>query len=210
MVGGWLRLRQATFRMNISPPSGGNGTDHAQRSLLQPRRWLLLGVALLALAGRPATGGETPLQTTTDRDGAEPAPAGFEAGARMNYSESAPSSASLLHRIQPDTGARGSYSLTRNFGLSSADAADPGARLRQSTSRSPPPRLTSGQSSLLATAATMFDQHFKKLTPWSGQSGSGILYPINETLGVFVDARTVMPNGSKYYGVARAGIRVMF
>jgi hypothetical protein len=43
-----------------------------------------------------------------------------------------------------------------------------------------------------------------------GQAGAGMEYRFTPHVGVFLDARAVWPNETKYYGVARAGLRFAF
>jgi hypothetical protein len=45
---------------------------------------------------------------------------------------------------------------------------------------------------------------------WFGQAGGGMEYRFTPNVGVFLDARAVWPNETKYYGVARAGLRFAF
>jgi hypothetical protein len=45
---------------------------------------------------------------------------------------------------------------------------------------------------------------------WFGQGGVGIEYRFTQHVGLFVDARAVWPNETKYYGLARAGVRLTF
>jgi hypothetical protein len=43
-----------------------------------------------------------------------------------------------------------------------------------------------------------------------GQAGAGIEYRFCHNIGIFVDARCVWPDETKYYGVGRAALRVAF
>lgn len=185
---------------------GVRGTLRAGRRM----NWLLLGGVILMLAGRPVGGQEPTPKTSVDCCGGELSMAGVETDAPATYTRDAPSDARLLQRISPRVGARHTYMLTRNFGLSSADAASPDEVIRQSCARCSLVLLTPAQNSLVAFAAANINRRLAKLSTWSDQSGGGIYYPINATVGLFGDARTMMPNGTKYYGVVRSGLRVWF
>ena len=45
---------------------------------------------------------------------------------------------------------------------------------------------------------------------WFAQVGAGMEYRFSPQVGVFVDARWVVPDETKYYGVARLGVRLTF
>jgi hypothetical protein len=45
---------------------------------------------------------------------------------------------------------------------------------------------------------------------WFGQAGGGMEYRFTPHVGVFIDARGVLPNETKLYGVARVGMRFAF
>jgi len=45
---------------------------------------------------------------------------------------------------------------------------------------------------------------------WFCQLGAGIEYRFNHNIGVFLDARWVLPEETDYYGVARLGLRLSF
>ncbi len=45
---------------------------------------------------------------------------------------------------------------------------------------------------------------------WFAQAGLGLEYRFTSHVGIFVDARCVMPNETRYYGVGRLGMRFAF
>lgn len=53
-------------------------------------------------------------------------------------------------------------------------------------------------------------RQFENIDAWFAQLGAGLEYRFSPTVGVFVDARWVVPDETKYYGVARAGLRFAF
>ncbi len=166
--------------------------------------WLLLGATFLLLAGGLARGDET---ASFVEDGATD---GFETGRPVRYTLDAPVAARLLPRIRPAAGGAGSYSLTRNFGISSSDSDRPRGVMLDSPARGSFPRLTPQQNSLLAYAAGNVSRHFEKLATWSDGSGAGISYPLSSNVDLFFDSRSAIPNSVRYFGVARVGLRRLF
>jgi hypothetical protein len=53
-------------------------------------------------------------------------------------------------------------------------------------------------------------RHFDAVRAWFAQAGVGVEYRFSRHVGVFLDARGVLPNETKYYGVARFGMRFNF
>jgi len=51
---------------------------------------------------------------------------------------------------------------------------------------------------------------FQEVQTWLVQGGGGIEYRFCKHLGIFLDARLVIPEKTSYYGVARAGVRFAF
>jgi hypothetical protein len=45
---------------------------------------------------------------------------------------------------------------------------------------------------------------------WFGQFGGGMEFRFTPHVGIFIDARAVVPNETKYYGVGRVGMRFAF
>ena len=52
--------------------------------------------------------------------------------------------------------------------------------------------------------------HFDQIRTQFAQAGVGMEYRFNPHIGVFIDARGVLPNETRYYGVARLGMRFAF
>ena len=51
---------------------------------------------------------------------------------------------------------------------------------------------------------------FERAKAWFGQIGGGLEYRFSRHVGAFVDARFVLPDETKYYGVGRLGVRFAF
>jgi len=71
-------------------------------------------------------------------------------------------------------------------------------------------RLPLGQSGLAPYLFGGGGRQFDRLEAWFGQAGGGAEYRFNKHIGVFVDARMVLPDEAKYYGLARLGVRFAF
>lgn len=71
-------------------------------------------------------------------------------------------------------------------------------------------RLPLGQSGFAPYAFGGGGHQFDMAKLWFGQAGVGMEYRFTPHIGLFLDARAVLPNETKYYGVARLGLRVSF
>jgi hypothetical protein len=171
--------------------------------------WLLLAAAMLLLAGRPVAGADAALPAWLEDDDGAPAEE-FSGDAPVFHTKDAPSDAQVWQRVRNSAGLRGIFSITRDHDSGSAASGNPRGVVLTSAPRHFLPQLPPEQRSLAVFTAGVIVRHFEKLSTWSGQSGAGVLYPINARVGLFVDARTVMPNGSRYYGIARGGLRILF
>lgn len=173
------------------------------------RNWRLIIGAILVLAGRPAGGADAALPTLVGTAGGLSVDE-FNRAAPAVYTKEEPSNARVLQRIQTSAGLRGNFSLTRNYDPRGAGSDNYCELMMAGASRGFLSQLTLGDNGLVVFVAGAVGPHFEKLATWSGQSGAGVLYPINSWVGLFVDARTVTPNGTRYYGVTRAGLRISF
>lgn len=207
--GGW-------FHVGDKPPPGltgaqftaSAGTVHGQSSAIRYRNWLFIGGVILMLAGRPSGGADAVGSALVDDSGLSVDE--FTRAAAAIHTKDAPSDAQVLQRIRNSAGLRGTFSLTRNYDPRSAGSDDLCELLMGGAPRGFLSQLTLGENGLIVFVAGAVGPHFEKLSTWSGQSGAGVLYPINSRVGLFVDARTVTPNGTRYYGITRAGLRISF
>ena len=71
-------------------------------------------------------------------------------------------------------------------------------------------RLPLGQSGFAPYVMGGGGRQFERIDPWFAQFGAGMEYRFTPHLGVFLDARIVLPEETKYYGVARLGFRFAF
>ena len=71
-------------------------------------------------------------------------------------------------------------------------------------------RFPLGQSGFAPYAFGGGGYQFDMAQLWFGQFGAGMEYRFTPHVGLFIDARGVLPNETKYYGVARLGLRFAF
>ena len=71
-------------------------------------------------------------------------------------------------------------------------------------------RLPLGESGFAPYAFGGGGQQFSAAKLSFGQAGAGMEYRFCHNIGLFIDARCVWPNETKYYGVGRAGLRFAF
>jgi hypothetical protein len=104
-----------------------------------------------------------------------------------------------------------SYFITRNIGIGAeAYSENTTGVFVDSASANLILRLPLGQSGFAPYVFGGGGHQFDRVKVWFGQAGAGMEYRFCPHVGVFVDARGVVPNETKYYGVARLGLRVAF
>ena len=119
------------------------------------------------------------------------------------------------NRIRQNTelgaGAGVNYFITRNIGLGvEAYSENTGGVFIDNASGNLILRLPLGQSGFAPYAFGGGGHQFDAAKLWFGQAGAGLEFRFTPHIGIFLDARAVWPNETKYYGVARAGFRLAF
>ncbi len=71
-------------------------------------------------------------------------------------------------------------------------------------------RLPLGESGFAPYAFGGGGRQFDRIEAWFGQFGAGMEYRFTPHVGVFLDARLVVPEETKCYGLARLGLRIAF
>ena len=118
-------------------------------------------------------------------------------------------------RVHDDTklgaGIGANYYVTRNFGLGAeAYSQNDGGAFVNSATASALARLPLGDSGFAPYALAGGGYRFQEVKTWLVQAGAGIEYRFCKNVGIFLDARCVIPEKTTYYGVARAGVRLAF
>jgi hypothetical protein len=120
-----------------------------------------------------------------------------------------------MDRVQHNTkfgvGAGVNYFLTRNVGIGAdAYSENTTGAFIDSASGNLILRLPLGQSGFAPYAFGGGGYQFDMAQKWFGQAGAGLEFRFTRNVGIFLDARGVLPHESKYYGVARLGLRFAF
>ena len=103
------------------------------------------------------------------------------------------------------------YFITRNIGIGAdAYSENTSGAFIDSASASLILRLPLGQSGFAPYAFGGGGRQFDLGRVWFGQAGVGVEYRFTPHVGAFLDVRGVVPDETKYYGVARLGLRFAF
>lgn len=117
----------------------------------------------------------------------------------------------VRHNTEFGAGVGLNYFITRNFGLG-ADvySENTSGPFLDSASANLILRLPLGQSGFAPYIFGGGGQQFDMAKACFGQAGAGIEYRFTRQMGVFVDARAVLPEKTRGYGLARLGLRFAF
>lgn len=136
---------------------------------------------------------------------------GFGSASLGKYTLDHPSDARVRHNARLGAGAGINYFITRNIGMGAeAYSENTSGQFIDSASANMILRFPLGQSGLAPYAFGGGGRHFDTLKAWFGQGGAGVEYRFTPHVGVFIDARAVVPDEAKYYGIARLGMRFAF
>ena len=136
---------------------------------------------------------------------------GFGTASIGKYTIDHPSNARIRHNTRLGAGAGINYFFTRNIGISAeAYSENTSGTFIDNASANLTLRLPLGQSGFAPYAFGGGGRQFDALKSWFAQAGGGIEYRFNPHMGVFIDARGVLPDKARYYGVARVGFRFAF
>ena len=167
---------------------------------------MLITATILLLAARPAQGEETDLYRANELSVDV-----FGSGSLSRYSIDHVSRARIRQNTRLGLGVGVNYFFSQNMGIGAdAYAEDSHGSVIDSTSVSFIYRLPLGQSGFAPYAFGGGGRHFDNLSTWFVQAGAGVEYRFTPSVGVFTDVRGVVPKETKYYGVARLGVRFAF
>lgn len=173
---------------------------------------MLLGGTILMLAAMSAFGSET---GTNDLGNIyrsnELSLDGFGTASIGTYTLDHPSNDRIRHNTEFGAGAGINYFVTRNIGIGAeAYSENTTGVFVDNASGNLILRLPLGQSGFAPYIFGGGGHQFDAVKLWFGQAGAGMEYRFTRHVGVFLDARAVWPNETKFYGVARAGMRFSF
>jgi hypothetical protein len=122
-----------------------------------------------------------------------------------------PSNERVRKNTRLGAGAGLTYFITRNLGIGAeAYSENTTGVFVDSASANLTLRLPLGQSGFAPYVFGGGGRHFDDVKTWFAQAGAGMEYRFTPNVGIFIDARGVLPNETKYYGVARLGMRFAF
>ena len=167
---------------------------------------------ILMLAAMPALGQDTANNNPLDLYRAnELSLDGFGTASIGKYTLNHISNARVRHNTRLGAGAGINYFITRNIGIGAeAYSENTTGVFVDSASANLTLRIPLGQSGFAPYAFGGGGRHFDNLKEWFGQAGAGMEYRFTPHVGIFIDARGVLPDEAKYYGVARLGMRFAF
>jgi hypothetical protein len=173
---------------------------------------LMVGSAIVMLAATSTlaadNGGTGPVELYRPNEFSLDA---FGSGSIGKYSLDHLSQAEVRHDARLGAGLGGNYFFTRNFGLGvDAYAEGTSGVFVDSASINMILRFPLGQSGFAPYIFGGGGHQFDLAKLSFGQGGAGMEFRFCEHLGMFVDARVVIPNQTKYYGLGRAGLRLAF
>jgi hypothetical protein len=136
---------------------------------------------------------------------------GFATGSLGGYSINHISNNRIRHNTQGGAGAGVNYFFTRYVGLGvDAYSENTSGVFIDNAEGNLILRLPLGESIVAPYVFGGGGHQFDAAKLWFGQAGAGIEFRFCPHIGIFVDARAVFPNETKYYGVGRAGLRFSF
>jgi hypothetical protein len=173
---------------------------------------MLVGGTMLMLAATSVLGAETVSNNQGDYYRCnELSVDAFGTASIGEYTIQHLSNAGVRHNTQLGVGAGVSYFITRNIGIGGeAYSENTTGAFIDSASANLTLRLPLGQSGFAPYVFGGGGHQFDMAQLWFGQFGGGMEFRFTPHVGIFVDARAVVPNETRYYGVARLGMRFAF
>jgi hypothetical protein len=177
-----------------------------------------IGVTVMLLAAKSVLGAESLSQDPglqPDRDdlyrAREVSLDVFGTGSLGKYSIEHLSGSRVRHDVRLGAGAGLNYFFTRNIGIGGEAYSEglDGAFI-DSASANLLLRLPLGRSGFAPYALGGGGYQFDMAEVWFAQFGGGMEYRFTQKVGLFLDARMVLPEETKYFGVARLGMRFAF
>ena len=135
----------------------------------------------------------------------------FGTGSLGAYTIEHPSNNRIRQNTDCGAGAGVNFFITRNIGIGAeAYSENTTGTFIDNASASLILRLPLGQSGFAPYVFGGGGRHFDAVKTWFAQAGVGMEYRFTPHVGIFIDARGVLPDETKYYGVARLGLRFAF
>ena len=121
------------------------------------------------------------------------------------------SNSRIRHNTRLGVGGGVSYFITRNIGFGAdAYSENTTGTFIDNASINMIVRFPIGQSGFAPYIFAGPGRQFDLAKVWLVQAGGGAEYRFTQHLGIFLDGRWALPEKTKYYGVARLGMRFVF
>jgi hypothetical protein len=183
------------------------------KSAIQPmKNKILIAGTILMLAAKPALGADDMSSNPNDLYRAKELSVDAFGSASLGRSTIDHLSRDRVsHNARLGAGMGMSYFITRNIGIGGdAYAEDTKETFIDSASANLILRLPLGDGGLAPYAFGGGGRQFGDIDAWFAQIGGGLEYRFTPHVGLFADGRWVLPEETKYYGVARLGLRFAF
>jgi len=171
-----------------------------------------VGATILALAATSALAEENASHDSSDLyRSKELSLDAFGSASLGAYTIENPSGERVEENTRLGAGLGLNYFFSRNIGIGAdAYSEDTTGSFIDSASASLLLRFPLGKSGFAPYAFGGGGRQFDLVEAWFAQAGAGMEYRFTPNVGAFVDARWVLPEETKYYGVGRLGLRFAF
>ncbi len=172
------------------------------------KQTILLGGTILILAAATAIAGDSGDELYRSNELSFDV---FGTGSIGKYTIDHLSGSRIRHNGRLGAGAGVSYYITRNFGVGvDGYSENLSGSLVDSASANLLLRFPLGESGLAPYALGGGGYQFDQARTGFVQAGGGVEYRFNSNVGLFTDIRMVVPGRTKYFGLARLGMRFPF
>jgi hypothetical protein len=173
---------------------------------------ILISGVILLLAANPSSGSGLTSQDRGDLYRANELSLDVFGSASLGrYTIDHLSGSRIRHNAQGGAGVGLNYYFNQNVGIGADVYSENTTRaFLDSASANLLLRFPLGECGLAPYVFGGGGRQFDMAEAWFGQAGAGLEYRFTPHLGVFTDARMVWPHETRYYGVARLGLRFSF
>ncbi len=189
-------------------------TNMKKKNLMNMKNKMLIGSALLMLAAKPAMGEDT---NSISSDTFDLYPANqlsldaFGTISEGEFTINHISGENVKNGARGGVGAGVTYFITRYIGIGADGYSEnTSGPFIDNLSGNLYLRVPLGQSGFAPYVYGGGGYQFDSLKAGFGQAGAGMEFRFTPHFGLFADARYVVPDKSKFFGVGRAGLRISF
>jgi hypothetical protein len=185
-----------------------------KKKLMIMKNKILIGSALLMLAAKPALGEDTNNSSSDTFDLYPANQLSLDAFGSISEGEHTIehiTSQNVKHGARGGVGAGVNYFITRYIGIGAdAYSENTSGPFVDNASGNLILRVPLGQSGFAPYVYGGGGYQFDSLKAGFIQAGAGMEFRFTPHIGLFTDARFVVPNKTSFFGVGRAGLRIAF